>query len=73
MTQTISSQRIHCCSGRRKKLDAQVPQNEIAGIYDSLSKIYDTWGKLTESRARNRALELAEIKNGQRFSSGRRR
>ena len=67
MTQTISSQRIHCCSGQRKKLDARVPQNEIAGIYDSLSKIYDTWGKLTESRARSRALELAEIKNGQKI------
>lgn len=67
MTQTISSQRIHCCSGYRKKLDARVPQNEIAGIYDSLSKIYDLWGNLTESRARNRALELAEIKNGQKI------
>ena len=30
-----------------------------------MSKIYDIWGNLTESRARNRALELAEIKNGQ--------
>jgi len=67
MTQTISSQRIHCCSGHRKKLDARVPQNEIAGIYDSLSKIYDIWGKLTESRARSRALELAEIQNGQKI------
>jgi ubiquinone/menaquinone biosynthesis C-methylase UbiE len=67
MTQTISSQRIHCCSGHRKKLDARVPQNEIAGIYDSLSKIYDLWGNLTESRARSRALELAEIKNGQKI------
>ncbi len=67
MTQPISSRRIHCCSGYRKKLDARVPQNEIAGIYDSLSKIYDLWGNLTESRARNRALELAEIKNGQKI------
>jgi ubiquinone/menaquinone biosynthesis C-methylase UbiE len=66
MTQPISSRRIHCCSGYRKKLDARVPQNEIAGIYDSLSSIYDLWGNLTESRARNRALELAEIKNGQK-------
>lgn len=67
MTQTILSKKIQCCSGHRKKLDARVPQNEIAGIYNSLSKIYDTWGKLTESRARNRALELAEIKNGQKI------
>lgn len=67
MTHTISSKKIQCCSSHRKKLDARVPQNEIAGIYNSLSKIYDTWGKLTESRARNRALELAEIKNGQKI------
>jgi len=67
MTHTISSQRVHCCSGHQNKLDARVPQNEIAGIYDSISKIYDLWGNLTESRARSRALELAEIKNGQKI------
>jgi ubiquinone/menaquinone biosynthesis C-methylase UbiE len=48
-------------------MDARVPQNEIAGIYDSLSKIYDIWGNLTESHARSRAMELAEIKNGQKI------
>jgi ubiquinone/menaquinone biosynthesis C-methylase UbiE len=65
MTQTVSSQGIKCCSGQKKKLDAQVSQAEIAGIYNSLAKVYDIWGNLTESKARNRALELAEIKNGQ--------
>lgn len=54
-----------CCFGQKRKLDAKVPQHEIANVYDSLSRIYDLWGTLTESRARNRALELAEIKNGQ--------
>ena len=67
MTPTISSQRIHRSSGHGNKLDARVPQNEIAGIYDSLSNIYDLWGNLTESRARNRALELAGIQNGQKI------
>ena len=67
MTPTLSSQGIDCCSGGHKKLDARVPQNEIAGIYDSISKIYDVWGNLTESRARSRALELAEIKNNQKI------
>ena len=67
MTQTISPQRIHCSSDQRKKLDARVPQDEIAGLYNSLSKIYDFWGKLTESRTRNRALELADIQNGQKI------
>jgi ubiquinone/menaquinone biosynthesis C-methylase UbiE len=46
-------------------MDARVSQNEIPGVYDSLSKTYDIWGKLAETRARNRALELADIKDGQ--------
>jgi ubiquinone/menaquinone biosynthesis C-methylase UbiE len=65
MTQTFLSQGISCCSGHQKKLEARVSQNEIAMVYDALAKFYDIWGNLTESRARNRALELAEIKNGQ--------
>jgi ubiquinone/menaquinone biosynthesis C-methylase UbiE len=65
MANSFSGKIVNCCFGHRKTLDASVSQTEIAGIYDSLSKIYDIWGNLTESRARNRALELAEIKNGQ--------
>ena len=65
MAQTVSSQGLKCCWSQQKKLDARVSQNEIAGIYNSLAKVYDLWGNLTESKARNRALELAEIKNGQ--------
>ena len=67
MTPSISTNGTHCCSDQHKKLDARVPQNEIAGIYDSISNIYDIWGRLTESRARSRALELAEIHNGQKI------
>lgn len=48
-----------------RMMDATVPQSEIPGVYDSLSKTYDIWGKLAETRARNRAIELADIKNGQ--------
>jgi len=40
-------------------MDAKVPQDEIPGVYDSLSKTYDIWGKLAETRARDRAIELA--------------
>jgi len=65
MVNTFSEKIFNCCFDHRKTLDACVSQTEIPGIYDSLSKIYDIWGNLTESRARNRALELAEIKNGQ--------
>ena len=48
-------------------MDARVSQSEIPGVYDSLSKTYDIWGKLAETRARNRALELANIKDGQKI------
>ena len=48
-----------------RKLDARISQEEIGVVYDKLSHIYDIWGKLTESRARDRAIELAEIKDGQ--------
>jgi ubiquinone/menaquinone biosynthesis C-methylase UbiE len=49
----------------RKKLDARVSQSEIGQVYDGLAGIYNLWGRLTETRARNRALELAEIQDGQ--------
>jgi ubiquinone/menaquinone biosynthesis C-methylase UbiE len=65
MAQTVSTQKVSCCSSRHNKLDARISQHEIGSVYDSLSKIYDIWGHLTESKARNRALELAEIENGQ--------
>jgi ubiquinone/menaquinone biosynthesis C-methylase UbiE len=48
-----------------KRLDARVPQSEIEQVYDKVAGIYDYWGRLTEARARNRALELAEIQDGQ--------
>lgn len=44
---------------------AQIPQARIAGVYDRLAGIYDIWASLTESRARARALALADIRNGQ--------
>jgi len=65
MAQTVSSQGAKSGWGQQKKLDARVSQAQIAGIYNSLANVYDIWGNLTESKARNRALELAEIKNGQ--------
>ena len=48
-----------------KPLDAKVSQDEIGFVYDKLSGVYDIWGKLTESRARARAIELARIEDGQ--------
>lgn len=60
---------VCCCENTsvffEGKLDARVSQNEIGHVYDNLSGIYDIWGKMTESRARRRAIELAEIRDGQ--------
>jgi len=46
-------------------LRAEIPQPEAARLYDALAKVYDVWGRLTETRARYRALELADIRDGQ--------
>lgn len=44
---------------------ARVPQADVPALYDRLARLYDLWGHLTESRARNRALELAAIRPGE--------
>ncbi|KAF0218967.1 MAG: type 11 SAM-dependent [Geobacteraceae bacterium] len=60
---------VSCCATpsffSEGKLDARVSQDEIGHVYDRLSGVYDIWGKLTESRARRRAIELASIEDGQ--------
>ncbi|RMF56616.1 MAG: methyltransferase domain-containing protein [Calditrichaeota bacterium] len=48
-----------------KILDAQLPPEKISHLYDTLAPIYDIWGKLTESRAIHKALELAAIQDGE--------
>jgi ubiquinone/menaquinone biosynthesis C-methylase UbiE len=54
-----------CCQTKKTALDARISQKDIVPLYNSLSGIYDIWGTLAESRARYRAIELADIKNGQ--------
>ena len=56
---------ITCCDNNKKILDARIKPEDIGSVYDKIAPIYDIWGKLTESKARNRAIELAEIKDGQ--------
>ncbi|WP_026840683.1 class I SAM-dependent methyltransferase [Citrifermentans bremense] len=63
---------VFCCSGTvspyaKGMLDARISQDQIGSVYDRLSSIYDIWGNLAESRARHRAIELAEIEDGQRI------
>lgn len=44
--------------------EARISQAEIGSIYDRISTVYNLWGRFTESRARRRALVLADIRNG---------
>lgn len=48
-----------------KSQAARISQPEAVMLYDRLAKFYDLWGALTETRARNRALQLAAVQNGQ--------
>lgn len=64
MKLTLSCCGISCCSNTAP-LDARISQDEIHRVYDRLATIYDIWGTFTESHARNRAIELARIENGQ--------
>ncbi len=65
MTVSFSCCGITCCSQEQKVLNARIKQENIGSVYDKIAPIYDFWGMLTESKARNRAIELAEIENGQ--------
>ena len=65
MNTSFSSSGITCCGKEMKTLDARVKQDRIGSVYDKIAPVYDIWGRLAESRARNRALELADIKDGQ--------
>ncbi len=46
-------------------LDARIKKSEVPHIYKKLASVYDIWAQLTESKARNRCLELARIRNGE--------
>ena len=61
----LSCCRNLCCQKEIKATDARLPQDMIGPVYDKIAPLYDVWGILAESRARNRALSLAQIKDGQ--------
>lgn len=42
-------------------LDARIQQDKIADLYRKLAPVYNIWAWLTETRARDRCLELAAI------------
>ena len=46
-------------------LDARIDKSEVPHIYKKVASVYDIWARLTESKARNRCLELASIRDGE--------
>ena len=50
---------------QQMELDARISQADIAQVYDRIAGVYDLWGRLTESRAMARAIDLAAIEDSQ--------
>jgi ubiquinone/menaquinone biosynthesis C-methylase UbiE len=44
---------------REQILEVRRPPEDVPAIYDRLAPVYELWARLTESRARERVLELA--------------
>ncbi len=44
---------------------AKLNKQEVVEVYSEAASIYDVWGKRAETRARKRALALAQIQNGE--------
>ncbi|MCJ7558691.1 MAG: methyltransferase domain-containing protein [Gammaproteobacteria bacterium] len=45
--------------------DAKITKEQVPGIYSKIAEIYDLWALLTETKARNRCLELAAVQDGE--------
>lgn len=52
-------------TGKPRFTPVILSKNDVRRTYARLSHIYDAWGFLTESKAVDRALQLANIKNGE--------
>lgn len=46
-------------------LDAKLDKHRVADVYRRIAPSYDFWAWLTETKARNRCLELAAIQDGE--------
>lgn len=44
---------------------AKLNKKEVVQVYSQIAFFYDAWGNLAESKARKKALELANIQNGE--------
>jgi ubiquinone/menaquinone biosynthesis C-methylase UbiE len=45
--------------------EARISKDKVPDLYSSIAPVYDLWARLTESRARDRGLELATIQDGE--------
>ena len=48
-------------------VDARLSQKEVRNVYNRIARVYDLWGTLTETRARQRGIELADIRDGEQI------
>jgi ubiquinone/menaquinone biosynthesis C-methylase UbiE len=48
-----------------QSLPARIKQADVPNVYRATAPVYDLWGQLTETKARQRCLELAQIHDGE--------
>ncbi len=46
-------------------LEAKLSKQQVTDVYAGKAAVYDIWGKLTESRAQRRCIEIADIQDGE--------
>ena len=51
------------CKSNSDVLDARVPQQDVGKLYDRTAWFYDVWATLTETKAQDRAIEVANIQD----------
>jgi len=45
--------------------DARIKHGQVSDLYRKIAPVYDLWARLTESKARDRCLEIAAIRDGE--------
>ena len=46
-------------------LPAKIEHADVPSVYEAAAPVYDLWGRLTETKARRRCLELAQVRDGE--------
>ncbi len=46
-------------------LEAKLSKQQVTDVYAGKAAVYDVWGKLTESKAQRRCIEMAAIQDGE--------